>query len=309
MDSNHRVLMRGVLAADDVGDDSSARPRATDPTPHRRTGGSGGGHRRLLARGRRHAAAADHAGLRPARPRRAADPRVLLGRVLRPARADDRAHHVPALRQRRVGRLRPGRHDGARRLRSDRPGRHVPVSRAHVPRVGHELPRGRRRSHPVGAPQRGGPGNGRLPGHPAGHATARLRGDRHRRCRSRSTAGACTGAERSPRRATTSSPSQDGSYFPCMIAAQVPVGGGDSGGVVLVRGYPGRGHESQLRRMARLHPVGRGPDFIGPGAVHHARLRTRGARDGSLGKRRVTTPTSPRPHGCPRPGGSSPARW
>ena len=31
---------------------------------------------------------------------------------------------------------------------------------------------------------------------------------------------------------------QDGSYFPCMIAAQVQVGGGDSGGVVLVRGIP-----------------------------------------------------------------------
>jgi hypothetical protein len=31
---------------------------------------------------------------------------------------------------------------------------------------------------------------------------------------------------------------QDGSYFPCMIAAQVPVGPGDSGGVVLVRGIP-----------------------------------------------------------------------
>ena len=33
-------------------------------------------------------------------------------------------------------------------------------------------------------------------------------------------------------------PAQDGSYFPCMIAARVPVGGGDSGGVVLVRGIP-----------------------------------------------------------------------
>ena len=31
---------------------------------------------------------------------------------------------------------------------------------------------------------------------------------------------------------------QDGSYFPCMIAARVQVGGGDSGGVVLVRGIP-----------------------------------------------------------------------
>jgi hypothetical protein len=31
---------------------------------------------------------------------------------------------------------------------------------------------------------------------------------------------------------------QDGSYFPCMIAARVEVGGGDSGGVVLVRGIP-----------------------------------------------------------------------
>ena len=33
-------------------------------------------------------------------------------------------------------------------------------------------------------------------------------------------------------------PAQDGSYFPCMVAARVQVGGGDSGGVVLVRGIP-----------------------------------------------------------------------
>jgi hypothetical protein len=32
--------------------------------------------------------------------------------------------------------------------------------------------------------------------------------------------------------------STDGSYFPCMIAAHIPVGVGDSGGVVLVRGIP-----------------------------------------------------------------------
>lgn len=31
---------------------------------------------------------------------------------------------------------------------------------------------------------------------------------------------------------------EDGSYFPCMIAARVHVDGGDSGGVVLVRGVP-----------------------------------------------------------------------
>jgi hypothetical protein len=33
-------------------------------------------------------------------------------------------------------------------------------------------------------------------------------------------------------------PAQDGSYFPCMIAAHVQVGTGDSGGAVLVRGIP-----------------------------------------------------------------------
>ena len=33
-------------------------------------------------------------------------------------------------------------------------------------------------------------------------------------------------------------PAQDGTYFPCMVAADVQVGGGDSGGVVLVRGIP-----------------------------------------------------------------------
>jgi hypothetical protein len=31
---------------------------------------------------------------------------------------------------------------------------------------------------------------------------------------------------------------QDGSYFPCMIASAVQIGGGDSGGAVLVRGIP-----------------------------------------------------------------------
>jgi hypothetical protein len=33
-------------------------------------------------------------------------------------------------------------------------------------------------------------------------------------------------------------PDQDGAYFPCMIAAHIGVGGGDSGSVVLVRGIP-----------------------------------------------------------------------
>jgi len=31
---------------------------------------------------------------------------------------------------------------------------------------------------------------------------------------------------------------EDGSYFPCMIAAEIPTGSGDSGGAVLVRGIP-----------------------------------------------------------------------
>ena len=34
-------------------------------------------------------------------------------------------------------------------------------------------------------------------------------------------------------------PKYDGSYFPCMIAADISVAPGDSGGVVLVRGIPG----------------------------------------------------------------------
>jgi hypothetical protein len=33
-------------------------------------------------------------------------------------------------------------------------------------------------------------------------------------------------------------PAQDGSYFPCMIAAHIQIGPGDSGGAVLVRGIP-----------------------------------------------------------------------
>lgn len=34
-------------------------------------------------------------------------------------------------------------------------------------------------------------------------------------------------------------PAEDGAYFPCMVAADIKVGNGDSGGVVLVRGLPG----------------------------------------------------------------------
>ena len=34
-------------------------------------------------------------------------------------------------------------------------------------------------------------------------------------------------------------PEWDGSYFPCMIVSTIRVGGGDSGGVVMVRGIPG----------------------------------------------------------------------
>ena len=55
--------------------------------------------------------------------------------------------------------------------------------------------------------------------------------------RSRSTVATSTGAERWPRRATTSI-RRDGAYFPCMIAANIPVAIGDSGGAVLVRGLP-----------------------------------------------------------------------
>ena len=33
-------------------------------------------------------------------------------------------------------------------------------------------------------------------------------------------------------------PAQDGAYFPCMVAADIAVGTGDSGGVVLVNGAP-----------------------------------------------------------------------
>lgn len=33
-------------------------------------------------------------------------------------------------------------------------------------------------------------------------------------------------------------PAQDGAYFPCMVAADIPVATGDSGGVVLVNGAP-----------------------------------------------------------------------
>ena len=46
-----------------------------------------------------------------------------------------------------------------------------------------------------------------------------------------------TAAGRSRRRVITST-REDGDYFPCMVAARIPVETGDSGGAVLVRGIP-----------------------------------------------------------------------
>ena len=73
----------------------------------------------------------------------------------------------------------------------------------------------------------------------------------------------------------------DGAFFPCMIAARIKVGVGDSGGAVLVRGIPAGVSSRELRRMARVHGPGRGAGTAGAGALHDARLRARAARAGS----------------------------
>ena len=62
----------------------------------------------------------------------------------------------------------------------------------------------------------------------------------------------------------------DGDYFPCMIAARIRAGVGDSGGAVLVRGIPAGVSSRSFGGMARVHALGRGPGPAGAGALHHA---------------------------------------
>ncbi len=59
------------------------------------------------------------------------------------------------------------------------------------------------------------------------------------------------------------SPSEDGDYFSCMIAARLPVGGGDSGSVVLVRGIPAGITSRSLNGDLGFTPLAEGLDNLG----------------------------------------------
>lgn len=58
-------------------------------------------------------------------------------------------------------------------------------------------------------------------------------------------------------------PALDGAYFPCMIAAQIPVGIGDSGGVVLVRGIPAGVTSRSFGGSLGFTPLAEGLDQLG----------------------------------------------
>ena len=107
--------------------------------------------------------APDHAHLRPTGAGRPTDPRLLLGRRLRPARGHRRAHQLAALRRRRHHRDHTRRHDRGR-VRADCAIHHLPISRPHLRRIGHQLPRRRARPHPVGPSQRDRPRGRRATG-------------------------------------------------------------------------------------------------------------------------------------------------
>ena len=226
-------------------------------------------NRRLRDRERRDDAASKRAHLRPSRPRRSAAVRLLRGWVLR---AHGR-HHRPdldrPLHHRGHHRLRPGRHDRTRRLRSGGARCHLPARGPQVRGVGHQLPGGRAGTHPVGTPQRRRSRYGRVSDIRARHSTARVRRTSRSAIRSRSMAAISIAAEPWPRRANISTP-EDGDYFPCMVAAQMPVAPGDSGGAVLVRGIPAGVTSRSFGRLARLHAPRRGSRAARPRAVHHA---------------------------------------
>ena len=64
---------------------------------------------------------------------------------------------------------------------------------------------------------------------------------------------------------------EDGDYFPCMIAARVQVGVGDSGGAVLVRGIPAGVSRSRFRRLLWFSPLSVEPSPWGGGFSTPAR--------------------------------------
>ena len=58
-------------------------------------------------------------------------------------------------------------------------------------------------------------------------------------------------------------PAQDGTYFPCMVAADIQVGPGDSGGVVLVDGIPGGVTSRSFGGYLGFTPLAEGLDALG----------------------------------------------
>ncbi len=56
---------------------------------------------------------------------------------------------------------------------------------------------------------------------------------------------------------------QDGSYFPCLIASRLQVGGGDSGSIVLVRGLPGGITSRSLAGNLGFTPLAEGLTELG----------------------------------------------
>jgi hypothetical protein len=55
----------------------------------------------------------------------------------------------------------------------------------------------------------------------------------------------------------------DGDYFPCMIAAQIPVETGDSGGAVLVRGLPAGVTSRSFGGLLGFTPLAEGLEQLG----------------------------------------------
>ena len=56
---------------------------------------------------------------------------------------------------------------------------------------------------------------------------------------------------------------EDGAYFPCMIAADIPVAAGDSGGAVLVRGIPAGVSSRAFQGLLGFTPLAEGLDQLG----------------------------------------------
>lgn len=56
---------------------------------------------------------------------------------------------------------------------------------------------------------------------------------------------------------------EDGDYFPCMIAARIPVAVGDSGGAVLVRGIPAGVSSRSFRGLLGFTPLAEGLAQLG----------------------------------------------